>query len=217
MLPILRVLPVGGVLLAMMLLALALSPPDGSHAQLRANVAPMRGALIERSEHPEWRQFLMLAAVQRADELNRLHELPDTPAPAEAAPPAPKLADLPTARSDSDPEVIDESVPAEQPAAATIPIDIGEASSVELPVVVPEERPPVVKTPERANPHHRGGFRGISRLRRAKAAAKPEQTVSINIFDLLFGNASTAKPPPVATPHRHRRAAPKAASAAAAQ
>ena len=165
MLPILRILPVGGVLLAIMLLALALSPPDGSHAQLRSNVAPVRGAMIERSEHPEWRQFLMLAAIQRADELNRLRELPDTPTHTDAAPAAPKVADLPAERSDTDPEVNDGTGSIAQPPAATIPIDIGETSSTELPGAAPEEQPPVIRTPPRAQ-------KSGSRPYRAPAASR---------------------------------------------
>jgi hypothetical protein len=214
MLPILRILPVGGVLLAIVLLALALSPPDGSRAQLRSNLAPVRGAMIERSEHPEWRQFLMLAAIQRADELNRLRELPDTPARTDAAPAAPKVADLPTERSDTDLEVDDETGSTVQPPAATIPIDIGESSSVELPVAAPEEKPPVVRL---VKSHNKSRIRGARHVRRARGPAKPDPTVSFNLFDLLFGSGPTTQPPTVVTPHRHRRSAPKVTSAARAQ
>jgi hypothetical protein len=76
MLPIFRLTSVGGVLLAIVILVLALNPPDGSHAPL----APggMRGALLQRRDHPEWRQLLILAALQRAEEIRRLRDLPDT-------------------------------------------------------------------------------------------------------------------------------------------
>lgn len=124
MLPILRVLPVGGVLLAIVLLVLALSPPDGSRARSGPHVPLVHGAMIDRNEHPEWRQFLILAAIRRADELNRLLALQD-----------------------------DDDVTASiaKPPAATIPIDIGEASSFELPVAPPEEEKPSVMTaPQRA-------------------------------------------------------------------
>lgn len=104
MLPILRILPVGGVIIVILLLALAVSPPDGPRAQLVPNVVPARGALLVRADHPEWRQFLMLAAIQRADELNRLRELPNTPTRADPKPVAPKIGDLPTGRSGSKPE-----------------------------------------------------------------------------------------------------------------
>ena len=66
MLPILRILPVGGVLLAILILVLALSPPDGSRSPLTAAIAPARGALVDRDRHPEVRQFLILAATKRA-------------------------------------------------------------------------------------------------------------------------------------------------------
>jgi hypothetical protein len=217
MLPILRILPVGGVLLAIMLLALALNPPDGSRAQLTPHMAPVRGAMIERGQHPEWRQFLIRAAIQRADELARLRELPDTPTRTEAAPAAPKVADLPTDRSDSDPEADNITGSVVQPPAATIPIDIGESSSIELPVAAPEENPPVVKTPQRVKSSNEGRIRRTSHAHRAKPQAKPEPTISFNLFELLFGSQTTTPAPPVVKPHRQRRAAPPPNSTAHAE
>jgi hypothetical protein len=88
MLPILRILPVGGVLIAIFILFLALNPPDGPRAPLNTAMAPARGALVDVGHHPETRQFLIMAALKRADELSRLRDLPDTPtrtAPAEPA------------------------------------------------------------------------------------------------------------------------------------
>ncbi len=79
MLPILRILPVGGVLLAILLLILALNPPGSPRSQGSPSMVAARGALMERSHHPEWRQLLILAATRRATELNRLRDLPDTP------------------------------------------------------------------------------------------------------------------------------------------
>ena len=187
MLPILRILPVGGLLLAVMLVALALSSSGGSRAQLTPNVAPVRGAMMERHEHPEWRQFLMQAAIQRADELNRLRELPDTPVRTEAAPAAPKVAGLPTERSDTDPEADDTTGSIAQPPAATIPVDIGESSSVELPVAAPEEKPPVTRTPQRARSHTGSRIKG-PHARHVRALTKRESPPSLNFFELLFGN-----------------------------
>ena len=215
MLPILRILPVGGVLLAVTLLVLALSPLDGSRTHLRPNVAPVHGAMIERNEHPEWRQFLILAAIKRADELNRLRDLPDTPTitampPAPAAPtkpvaattePAkvadpstPKLAGLPTERSDTDPGNGDTTGSiAEQP-SATIPIDIGETSAFELPVAAPEEKPPVIRTPQRSKAHNESGVR-TTRHRRRISAAKPDTLASVSILALIFGPQPPRQPP----------------------
>lgn len=187
MLPILRILPVGGVLLAIMLLALALSSPDRSRTQLMPNVAPARGAMIERGEHPEWRQFLILAAIQRADELSRLRELPETPARTDSAPAAPKVAGLPTDRSDSDPNDNDETGSIVQPPTATIPIDIGESSSIELPVAAPEEKPPVVRTPQRVKSRNESRIKGVQHARRARAPAKPVPFAPFNLFEMLFG------------------------------
>jgi hypothetical protein len=86
MLPILRIVPVGGVLLAILILLLALTPPGGAHPLLSAKVIAARGPLIDRDDHPEWRQFLIHAALRRADELDRLRELPDNPVIVPVAP-----------------------------------------------------------------------------------------------------------------------------------
>src|SRR3972149_4926218 len=79
MLPFFRIIPVGGVFLAIMIVVLAHEPPGGSHTALTPAEMPARGALMRMNEHPEGRQFLILAAVRRSDELSRLRELPDTP------------------------------------------------------------------------------------------------------------------------------------------
>jgi hypothetical protein len=184
MLPILRILPVGGVLLAIMLLVLALNPPDGSRTQMAPSVGPMRGAMIARSEHPEWRQFLMLAAIRRADELSRLRELPDTPTRTDAAP---KVAGLPTGRSDTDPEADDQTGSIVQLPAATIPIDIGETSSTELPVAAPEEQPPVIRVKSR----NESRVKGAHHARRSKTPGKLETPATFNLFEPLFGEQKT--------------------------
>jgi hypothetical protein len=161
MLPILRTISVGGVFLAIMILGLALIPPGRSHMQFSAADAPARGALIGQHEHPEWRQFLLLAAIRRAEELDRLRALPDAAGlpeipivaldsmPAERPPAKPptesKVAGLPIAHNETGSEDITGSTNVEP--GATIPIDIGEASSSELPVTPPEEKPPVARSP----------------------------------------------------------------------
>jgi hypothetical protein len=211
MLPMLRILSVGGVLLAIMLLALALSPLDGSRVQFRPHVVPARGALIAQGDHSEWRQFLILAAIQRADELDRLRELPDTPTITDTPPPAATIADLPAARSDSDPEASGEIGTTMQAPAATIPMDIGEASSFELPVAAPEETPPVIRTPHRLRSHRRG------HMQHASAKPKPEQMITIKLFEPLFGIKKIEQPQTTNTTLSRRRPAPRITNTARAQ
>lgn len=79
MLPIFRIVAGGGVFLAILILALALTPPDRARLPLPQHLVAERGALIDRDEHPEWRQFLIRAALLRANEIERLRDLPDAP------------------------------------------------------------------------------------------------------------------------------------------
>ena len=102
MLRIAWIIPGGGVLLAIVLLALAFRAPDRSHSQLMPNVAlvwegqahvnRMSVAMIEQGKHPEWRQFVIPGAIQRANELNSLYELPDAPARTDTALAAPTIS-----------------------------------------------------------------------------------------------------------------------------
>lgn len=201
MLPILRILPVGGVFLAIMLLALALNPPAGPHAPLTPNGAPVRGAMIDQGEHPEWRQLLMQAAIQRADELDRLRELPDTPTHTETTPlTAPKVAGLPTGRGDSDPDDDDQTGSIVQPPAATFPVEIGESSTFELPVATPDEKPPVIRMPQRVKSRNESRLKGAQHGRRARALAKPKPPVPFDLFKAMFGEQKFTAP---ATPGAH--------------
>jgi hypothetical protein len=210
MLPLLRVLPVGSFLLTALIFMLAVTPPR--HSVLPYGVAPARGPLIDAAAHPEWRQFYVQAAFKRADELDHLRDLPNTPtrmpviavpeppqsvsppvagneavaalapaapaidksgtpalgqeqiAPAlplvientsSAAPdqesltPEPLSADAAPQRLPREPEAADsEDITGaldNRAVAATMPMEIGETSSTELPVVLPRERP--VKVP----------------------------------------------------------------------
>ena len=197
MLPILRVLPVGGVFLAIMLLVLALNAPERMHAQLTSGAVPLRGPLIARAEHPEWRQFLMLAAIRRADELSRLRELPDMPAPGKPTPRGPKIASVPVERSDTDPDVDDETGSIVQPPPATIPIDIGAPSAFELPVAAPEEKPPVIRTPQRVKSHHESRVKGVPRKRHARAQVKPKPLEQFDLFKGIFGEPKFTPPPTI--------------------
>jgi len=196
MLPILRILPVVGVFLAILLLVLALNPPASMHSQFTSNVVPMRGAMIARGEHPEWRQFLILSAIRRADELSRLRELPDTPARTEPVLPEPKIASVPIERSDTDPDVDDEIGSILQPPPATIPIDIGESSSIELPLADPEEQPPVIRTPQLRS-RNESRLKGMSRVRRARALVKPKAPAQFDLFKAMFGEQKFTPPPTI--------------------
>jgi len=230
MLPILRILPVGGVLLAITILVLALSPPDGSRRDWPATALSARGALLKAGEHPEWRQFLILAAFQRADELSRLRDLPDTPVRDDSAQAivkpgdaiadkaadktieegAAKVAGLPTDRSSADPDPDDITGSITDLPAVTMPVEIGETSSTELSVAPREEKPPVIKTPERARQPSQSRAKPVRRTRhvkttpparkpqalthpavRAKAQAKPKPAATPTFFEALFGGAAS--------------------------
>ena len=210
MLPILRILPVGGVLLAIFILFLALNPPDGPRSPLNTTMAPARGALVDVGHHPETRQFLIMAALKRADELSRLRDLPDTPtrtapaetaaiepAPATPAMEEPKVAGLPAGRIESDPEP-DEPAVTETP-KVSIPVETGEVSAPELPVPPKEtgsagENPEQAKQPakEQAKPQHDTRRRVAHRARRAKAARAPQRP--LNLFEALFGGQQYRNP-----------------------
>jgi len=216
MLPILRVIPVGGVLLAITILILALNPPGDPRARWPGSLAPASGELISRELHPEWPQFLWRAALRRAEELNRLRELPDTPVtsvPPEAPPKvekAPDIAAVPRIRTDAEPEDVTGTIV--QSPGAKLPLDIGETSSTELPVIPHEEQPPAILTPERANPAHESSaapepskppqesnigpaptkrpLKIVHHARRTKAAPKKQASAQFNLFDALFGNTN---------------------------
>lgn len=228
MLPILRILPVGGVFFAILILVLALGAPD--HARPGKGPAPgvamlsARGPLQQLGEHPEWRQFIILAALRRADELAHLRELADdpvretTPAPLEE-----KVAVIPVERGDLEPEDVTGSVNAAP--AATLPMDIGETSSMELPNVHEETPLPVAKPPERVKPKIEAKKKTAQHVRRAKSSSKASAKASnksaakpsgkkaakppepSNIFEAIFGSpetrqASTATTPAGATANR---------------
>jgi hypothetical protein len=165
MLPILRIIPVGGVLPAIAILVLALDPPVGPHTHFTAALAPARGPLLVREEHPEWRQLLILAALRRADELSKLRDLPDTPtrtAPPPVVAGAVMQPEKPAPAKPADagqlagvqpaPVGDDDTTGSVQSPDAAIPVDIGETSSFELPVIPHEEKPPVTMMPAREIP-----------------------------------------------------------------
>src|SRR5215471_20511415 len=77
MLRIIWILPGGCALLAIVILALSFRTLDRPHSQSMPNVPQARFAVVELGEHPEWRQFLILSADRRANELNKLREMLD--------------------------------------------------------------------------------------------------------------------------------------------
>lgn len=188
MLPIFRIISVGGVFLAIAILALALLPPGGTHVLLAERELVARGSLQSTSQHPEWRQMLIRAALRRADELERLRELRDTivrgPAPplsetelpesATDAPAPPQIAGIPAEARSVEPDDLTGSIP---DPAATIPIEIGETSSTELPVTSAEDTPPVIRVPALQMPMSESIPLPMSRpTATTKAAAKKAET-----------------------------------------
>jgi hypothetical protein len=174
MLPILRIIPVGGVFLAIMILVLSLGAPGGSRNNVTTATLSARGPLQQIDDHPEWRQSLIRAALQRADELSLLRDLRDDPV-RDTAPDEINVAGLPIERSDAEPEDITGTI-IEAP-AATIPIDIGASSSSELPAITPEDIPPTIKMPERVKSNIENRRKTVRRMRRAKVVkpAPPRQ------------------------------------------
>jgi hypothetical protein len=181
--PILRVLPVGGVLLAILILVLALTPPDGSRVPLSSPGVPARGALSDRDRQAETRQFLIHAALKRADQLSRLRNLPDTPAHSEE--PQPELAGLPAERGDADPE---ESGSVNETLATTIPIEIG-GPSIEVPIPSPQDTPLTVKRPEQSKAQQETRRRAQRPRRTSVTGTQPRP---LNFFEILFDQQSAS-------------------------
>ena len=214
-LPLFRTILVGGVLV--MLALLAGFATSGRATSAKA-VAPARGPLIDVAEHPEWKQFLIHAAYQRSDEVDRLKDLPGTPtivpAPLIEEPPPATPSELPAVEQvppQSEPEmlaalspVLDDSLPAEpassaEASPADLPIDIGEASATELPITiqdlpVPIERPQSLK---RLNETHRTVKPAKRRHAKAQrpAAPKSQPTPQPDFFSSLFGNSQASASP----------------------
>ena len=128
MLRIIWILPGGCALLAIVILALSFRTLDRPHSQSMPNVARTRFAVIELGEHPEWRQFLVLSADQRANELNRLRQILDIKEANDVVSATPKGIAQPANRSDSD---LDDSdvLSMQSPAADTGAFRIGRATA----------------------------------------------------------------------------------------
>ena len=192
MLPILRASLLGSVLVGLFVLVAGSHLPAVKRAHIARLDAPARGPLIDEADHPEWKQFLVLAALQRAHELERLRDLPDTPVRTEQPrqPAAARVVTLPASPSDGEP---DEATGAVDQTIGTIPVDIGAASSAELPIQPKDaEPPPALKPPETKKPDTPVADSPRKPPRRARSAkSKPDEQPTglavFNPFRVLFG------------------------------
>ena len=203
MLPVRWMLPVGGVLVAITLLALALTTPDGSRSQA-TNGASVRSGIIELGERPEWRQSIIESAIQRrADELSKLRELLDTPIHTDAAPTDSKIAGLPqTVPLDTTDSLSIEfpvsAAPDEKPKAApadskiaglpqTVPRDIANSLSIEFPVSAAPEGKPKSRNQARV--------KSVRYTRRPVTAVNRGTPQTQNVVTFPFGGQTGYTPP----------------------
>jgi len=159
-----------GCVVATLALLAGFGVPGPARPHLARLEPPARGPLIDRAEHPEWKQFLVLAAVRRADELDRLRDLPDSRAAKAPAGAKNRLATRPATRNDAEPDDLTGLI-GEAP-GGVIPVDVGETSSTELPIRPPELTPPVQR-PENLKPKIDSTRQPARKSRRAKARGKP--------------------------------------------
>jgi len=201
MLPIFRTISVGGVFLAIMILGLSLGAPGGSRSGQSPAMWAARGPLLSIDEHPEWRQMLVRAALQRADELSRLRDLPSEPVLGKVQD-APKVAGLPIERGDADPEDVTGTI--KDPPASTIPIDIGETSSTEMPAISPSDDKPPVVTPSRVKSQNVTRRKTAQRVPRRAKPVKPQPPPQLGFFETIFGRTPVR---PAATPAANQKTA----------
>jgi hypothetical protein len=213
-LPLFRTIFVGGVLVMLALLAGFGAPrPATSSARL---TPPARGPLINAAEHPEWKQFLIQAAYQRSDAIERLKELPDAP----TIVPAP-VVEAPPAAAERQPSVteqlprpqqvaalsagLDDTLPADptgsvEASPTDLPIDIGEASATELPITIqdlpiPIERPQSLKRLDETQRVIKPAKRRHARAQRP-AATQTQPAQQQDFFGALFGGNSQVSSSP---------------------
>jgi hypothetical protein len=196
MVPFLRTISVGGVFIAFLLGALALTPAGNSRMPLAEIGALMRH--FDDHELPHWRRFVAEAAFIRAARSQDLRAfVPGAPKPPDA-----RIAILRVNNVPGGTRAPRRTLSAA--AEATIPVDIGEASSTELPLRPREEIPLPIRRPEpvehaapaerralhRENPPvselkpHRRSHHHF-RHRRAKRATKPAH---FSLLRALFGS-----------------------------
>src|SRR4029077_15097644 len=75
----------------------------------------------------------------------------------------------------------------------SIPVEIGEPSSAELPVAAPGESAPAAKKTEPAAKSQRESRR-VHRIRRVRAPANPTPPRPFNFFEALFGGPLHQQP-----------------------
>ncbi|MDI3468910.1 MAG: hypothetical protein OJF62_000973 [Pseudolabrys sp.] len=221
-LPILRTTFVGSVLVVLALLAGFEAPVPAPRIGISA---PARGPLIDAGTHPEWYQFYVQAAYRRAEELDRLRELPSAPTVLSVEPPSDEvpppaaaagipIAGLPSAADQpapppSDPAIGDITSSIDAPSSGTMQVDIGEASSTELPLRERDMTPPV-QSPATIKPARESGRKaakpvhaktGSQRSAKQATKQKPAQPgAAPDLFTALFGKPAGEQPKP-AQPH----------------
>lgn len=94
-----------------------------------------------------------------------------------------KVAGLPNDRSDTD---LEETGSINETPSVSIPIEIGEPSSFELPVTPQEESAPAVRKPEPATPEPEIRRRGVHRARHKVTANAPLPN-QLTPFEILSG------------------------------
>jgi hypothetical protein len=157
-----------------------------------------RGPLIAADDHPEWKQFLIQAAYRRAGEIDRLRELPVTPMivapepePEPAVAPDEKTAALPKLETPADAISEDITGAINEPPAGAIPVEIGEASSTELPLSE-REAIPTMQSPESLklpnDSQHKPAVKPRAKAR-IKPPAKPAEEP--DLLTRIFGSRPT--------------------------
>lgn len=108
-----------------------------------------------------------------------------------------RMAALPVERAVSQAPPDDVTGSVADSSGATIPVDIGEASSTELPIVLPRERPAIlrarhrVEERRRVQPHHHIKAKAKSKPK-AKRPTNAQPASQVNLFDQLFANPNAA-------------------------
>jgi hypothetical protein len=176
-LPLLRTTLLGGVFATLAVLA-GFAAREPAQPRLARMDLPARGPLIDAAEHPEWKQFLVQAAYARADALDRLRELPQTPASDD------KVAMIAPFVDDRSEEIT--GAVEEKP--GVMPLELGEASSTELPLAEYELMPPVQR-PESLKLQNDSQRKARPRLR-ARLKSKPPavKPAEPDLLTRIFGS-----------------------------